>query len=131
MTRESSSIDLVVLRHLCNDIFSLLVNGSNVISYVNNSLKEIARKWQNDASGVATCKPIHSITNFEVPSSLPIVVDNPKVAKTKGSSKGGRLAKNSKRFISRRESMVPKERTCSKCGEKGHNRHGCHSKIQE
>lgn len=36
--------------------------------------------------------------------------------------------KKSKRFILRRESMIPKGRTFSKCKEKGHNKHECRSR---
>lgn len=76
----------------------------SVVGFVFESLKEIATKWRNEASKTTPCKPIHSITRFEDLSSMPIVVGNPKVSKTKGSGKGGHPTKDSERFISGRES---------------------------
>lgn len=52
-------------------------------------LEEIATKLRNEVLKTTQCKPIHSITRFEVPSSMIVVVANPKVVKTKGSGKGG------------------------------------------
>lgn len=123
MTRPM--INVMNMKIVCNEIFDFIGDRVKVMEFVEVALKKTLKQVKSKYPLIEERSTINSITRFESPACIPIMVGNPKVAKTKGSGKGGMPSKHSERFNSRRESCVPKARTCSICHGKGHNKRGC------
>ncbi|KMZ66521.1 hypothetical protein ZOSMA_298G00040 [Zostera marina] len=118
------------LRPLLNQLISLAGDSEAKIIYARKILEGGIKSLTDNQTGSENAKLPRSITRFN--DSIPKVIDvgNPEVARTKGCGNGGRPSKKSDRFISKRMLNVPKQRSCSQCGMKGHDKRSCPTKDQ-
>ncbi|KMZ73197.1 hypothetical protein ZOSMA_151G00300 [Zostera marina] len=130
-TSHTSKVeDMGNLRPLFNHLISLAGENEDKIIYARKLLEDGIQTNTVNSSARDIPKIYGSITRFHYSNTQSIDIGNPVVARTKGCGHGGRPPKKSKRFISRRESNVLKQKSCSIYGIKGHDKRSCPSKEQ-
>ncbi|KMZ68960.1 hypothetical protein ZOSMA_225G00270 [Zostera marina] len=118
------------LRPLLNQLISLAGDSEDKLIYARKILEDGIKSLTDNQTGSENAKQPRSITRFNDSIQKVIDVGNPEVARTKGCGNGGRPSKKSERFISKRMLNVPKQRSCSKCGIRGHDKRSCPTKDQ-
>ncbi|KMZ70647.1 hypothetical protein ZOSMA_197G00200 [Zostera marina] len=116
------------LRPLFNHLVSLAGESEAKIIYARKILEDGIESTTDNKTGSVIAKDYGSITRFHYSNTQSIDIGNPEVARTKGCGHRGRPSKYSERFISKRMNNVPKQRSCSICGIKGHDKRSCPSK---
>ncbi|KMZ73195.1 hypothetical protein ZOSMA_151G00270 [Zostera marina] len=113
------------LRPLFNHLISLAGENKDRIIYARKLLEDDIQTITDNNTASDIPKMYGSITRFHDSNTQSIAIGNPAVTRTKGCRHGGHPPKKSKRFISKRENNIPKQRSCSICGIKGHDKRSC------